>query len=154
MAYHRDRLFHIAAVSAFALLPLTLDLSPARAQSRPWVGDVIKRSTTIASKRLQILPAGKSTEELSPAAVREQSMAYVTSGYRAEEEGNRELALEHYYNAVQVDPTNGWPFLLAGRLLGNNEIGIKCLNKAIELFTVDRDEQGYKLASELLQSAS
>jgi hypothetical protein len=151
------KLFQFAAISTLAIAPLTLNLSPLRAQSINEIGgDLAKLTTTITHNSRQRTPIAETTDGnfyTKALALRQQSMAYVASGYEAEQAEDAELALTHYYLAMKVDTSNGWAFLMTGRLLGGNtEIGDKCLRIALQLFEAEGDTQGYAIAEELLES--
>ena len=159
MTAHITKLFRIALVTLTTFpLALGINLSPTRAELAPGaLGDVTNVTTTIARNPLRPTPvevASVDNPDTDTTAVREKSMAYVESGYAAEEAGNKELALRKYYAAMKADLTNGYAFLFAGHLLGNDPIGIECLRVAAQLFEQQQDSQGYKVAVRLLQSAN
>jgi hypothetical protein len=155
MTYSIAKLFQIA-LTTLTIVPLTLslNLNPVRAELTPNSLDLIQSKTVKVDRNsLQLALVEESTAENSDtetSAAREKSMAYVQSGYEAEEAGNKELALSSYDTAVKIDPSNGYAFLLAGRLLGDTD----CIKIALELFKAQGDRTGYKLAYELLQAAN
>jgi hypothetical protein len=170
MTAHITKLFRIALVTLTTFpLALSLNLSPTRAELAPGaLGDVTNVNTSLAQSlpsAIALNPLRRTPVEVTPldnpdtdnpdtdaTAVREKSMAHVESGYKSEQAGNQEQALYSYYTAMTIDPTNGYAFLLAGRLIGNNQTGIQCLRVAAQLFEQQQDNQGYKIAVELLQS--
>lgn len=155
MTSNISKLFQIA-VSTLAIVPLilTFNLSPARAQSTPnAIDDITNLTTKIARNPLQPAPTEESDDENpedETSTAREKSMEYVKSGYESEEAGNKELALANYLTAAKVDRSNGYAFLLAGRLTDDNEL----IEMAAQLFKAQRDREGYKLARQLLQAAN
>ena len=159
MTLHHSKLFQLA-ITTFAICPIvfTLDIHSTRAESHPdAIGELQDLTEKIARNPLQSVAVTESLPaSLAPAtnADRDLSMASVKSGYEAQTEGNEELALAHYYTAMKIDPTNGYAFLLAGRLLGATEAGIDCLKAAAQLFTEQNDPEGYELASALLQASN
>jgi hypothetical protein len=167
MTAHITKLFRIALVTLTTFpLALSLNLSPTRAELAPGaLGDVTNVTTSLAQSlpsAIALNPLRRTPVEVAPldnpdtdtTAAREKSMAHIKSGYEAEEAGNKEQALYSYYTAMTIDPTNGYAFLFAGHLIGNNPTGIQCLRVAAQLFEQQQDNQGYKVAVELLQSAS
>ena len=62
--------------------------------------------------------------------------------------------MQNYITAAKIDETNGYTFLLLGRLVGNNKDGISLVQKAAELFQAENDSEGLELATLLLQSAN
>lgn len=62
-----------------------------------------------------------------------------------------DLAVENYEIALNIDPSNGDVWLLAGELLGNTEDGIKFARIAAQLFKLQGDERGYQSAIDLLK---
>ncbi len=159
MTSHTSKLFQIA-VSALTIVPvaLTLNLNSVRAQSTPnAIGELTDLTELVAHNPLSPAPVAKlpqANSDLDSSSLRDRSMAYVKSGYEAETAENTELALANYYTAAKIDPTNGYAFLLAGRLIGNNETGIECVTMAAQLFKAQNDSQGYQLASGLLSSVN
>lgn len=159
MTSHISKLFQIA-LSTLAIVPvaLTLNLNPVRAELTP---DAIDR---IQNQNLQIArnnPFQSDVEETpddntdtETNSARAQSFEYLKAGWEAEQAGDETEALSNYKQAVEADPSNGWSWLLVGRLIGNNPTGIKCIKKAKQLFKAEHDRQGYKLATELLQAAN
>ena len=159
MTAHITKLCRIALVTLTTFpLALSLNLSPTRAELAPGaLGDGTNVTTSISRNPLRRTPVEVSSldnPDTDATAARERSMAYVKSGYEAEEAGNKELALRRYHAAMTVDPTNGYAFLFAGHLLGNDPLGIECLRVAAQLFEQQQDRQGYDVAVELLQSAN
>jgi hypothetical protein len=150
-----SKLFQFAAVSTFAIAPLTLQINPVRAESVNTITDISTITTTIARNSLNSSPPEESTDDNSnteAGTARDRSMEYVNSGFEAEQAGNYQLALENYHTAMQIDLTNGKAFLMAGRLLRDTEIGKECLKVALELFASENDDLGYQMASELLEA--
>ena len=159
MTAHITKLCRIALVTLTTFpLALSLNISPTRAELAPGaLGDVTNVTTSIARNPLQPTPVEVSpidNTDTDTTAAREKSMAYVKNGYEAEEAGNKELALRQYYAAMKTDLTNGYAFLFAGHLLGNDPIGIECLRVAAQLFEQQQDSEGYKVAVGLLHSAN
>ena len=157
MTSHIAKLFQLALTTlAICPIALTLDLHAADAESPDPIGELQDVTEKIARNPLQPVAVTESLpDNLAPATSsdRDRSMVYVKSGYEAQEAGNEELALANYYTAMKVDPTNGYAFLLAGRMLGATEAGIECLKAAAQLFTEQNDARGYELASALLQAS-
>jgi hypothetical protein len=158
MTSHIAKLFQLA-LTTLAICPIsfTLDLHAAAAESPDPIGELHDLTEKIARNPLSPAPSAQSPEDNADAetgSARDRSMAYVKSGYEAQDAGNEELALANYYTAMKVDPTNGYAFLLAGRMLGNTEAGIDCLKAAAQLFVEQNDRPGYELASELLQASN
>jgi tetratricopeptide (TPR) repeat protein len=60
-------------------------------------------------------------------------------------------AVEKYKIALNIDPSNGDVWLLAGELLGNTEDGIKFARIAAQLFKLQGDDRGYQSAIDLLK---
>ena len=152
MTYSISKLFQIA-ISTLAIVPLSLSFNLPSARAEP----PLKPITEIAGNPLQIdsgeeSPTDDTNTETS--GDREKSMEYLKSGYNAEQDKNKEEALENYSNAIKVDRTNGWAFLLAGRLIGPNETGIKLVKTAYQLFTEQDDREGAEMALELLKTAN
>jgi hypothetical protein len=144
------------AIVTLAIVPLalSLSLSPAHAQS-PAIGQIQSKTVKIARNSLLAAPVEESDDDDSDteaSSALEKSMAYVKSGYESEQAGNKELALANYLTGMQVDPTNGHAFLMAGNLLGNTENGIDCLKIALELFKAQGDLECYKITYELLET--
>lgn len=153
-SHNISKLFQVV-LSTLAIVPLalTLDLNPARAESP--IGEIKNVSERIANRNplrpapVTEAPAGNADSATS--ADREKSMEYLKVGYKAQEEGNEELALANYYTALKVDHSNGYGYLLIGQMLGNTEDGINCVKAAIELFKAEGDRDGYQLAVGLLK---
>jgi hypothetical protein len=159
MTAHITKLFRIALVTLTTFpLALSLNLSPTRAELAPGaLSDFTNITTSIARNPLRPTPvevAPLDNPDTDTTAAREKSMAYIESGYEAEEAGNKEQALRKYHAAMKTDPTNGYAFLFAGHLLGNDPIGIQCLRVAVQLFEQQQDSDGYKVAVGLLQSTN
>jgi hypothetical protein len=159
MTAHITKLFRIALVTLTTFpLALSLNISPTHAELAPGaLGDVTNVTTSSALNPLRRTPVEVSpldNADTDTTAAREKSMAYVKSGYEAEQAGDKELALRQYYAAMKTDLTNGYAFLFTGHLLGNDPIGIECLRVAAQLFEQQQDSEGYKVAVGLLQSAN
>jgi hypothetical protein len=157
MTFHISKLFQIA-VSTLAIVPLTLNFSPVRAESSNATGDTHSLTVKVARNQLQPFPVEESTDdnnaETETGSIRDRSMKYIKIGYEAEQAGDEELALLNYYTSATIDPTNGYAYLMAGRLIGNNESGIQLVNISMELFKAEQDMQGYQLARKLLASSN
>ena len=160
MTFHISKLFQ-TALSTLAIVPLSLalNLSPARAEAPDAIGDITNLTGQIAASRNPLQPdrVNKSIVDNSAseaASARDRSMEYVKKGFEAEEAKNPELAMQNYITAAEIDETNGYAFLLLGRLVGNNKDGIALVQKALELFRAENDNQGLELATKLLQSAN
>jgi hypothetical protein len=160
MTSHISKLFQFA-LSTLAIVPLSLalNLSPARAEAPDAIGDITELTGQIANNRNPLQPASDSESIADNSAseassARDRSMEYVKKGYAAEEAGNAELAIQNYIAAVQMDETNGYGFLLLGRLVGNNKEGIMLVQKSAELFQAENDSEGLELATKLLKSAN
>jgi hypothetical protein len=126
----------------------------ARAESPSNPIDYITHLTgTIARNQLSLAPA-EDDPDTDTSGDREKSMEFAKAGYEAEEAESLELALEYYIESIKADPTNPWAYLLAGRLIGNNDTGIECIRESARLFKAERNHTGYKLSVELLRSAN
>jgi hypothetical protein len=159
MTSHISKLVKIA-LSTLAIIPLslTLNFSPARAEAPDAIGDITDLTGKIAIRNpLQLAPVTESIADNSASeasSVRDRSMEYVKQGYAAEEAKNTELAVQNYITAAEIDETNGYAFLLLGRLVGNNTEGIALVQKAAQLFQAENDSQGLELSLKLLKSAN
>lgn len=159
MTFHISKLFQIA-FSTLAIVPLSLalNLSPVRAEAPDAIGDITELTGQIANHNpLQLAPVNESIADNSDSeasSVRDRSLEYVKQGYEAEKAGNTELAMQNYITAAKIDPTNGYAFLLLGRLVGNNTDGISLVEKSAELFQAENDSQGLELAMTLLKSTN
>jgi hypothetical protein len=167
MTAHITKLFRIALVTLTTFpLALSLNTSPTRAELAPGaLGDVTNVNISLAQSLPSAIarnPLRRTPVEVAPldnpdtdtTAAREKSMAYIESGYKAEQAGEKEQALRQYYAAMKTDLTNGYAFLFAGHLLSNDPIGIECLRVAVRLFEQQQDSEGYKVAVGLLRSAN
>jgi hypothetical protein len=147
------------AVYTLAIVPFfALDLSSVHAEAPDAIGDITTLTEKIANRNpLQPAPVEgsiPSNSDSEASSVRDRSMDYIKKGFEAEEAGNAELAMQNYITAAKIDPTNGYGFLLLGRLVGNNADGIMLVNKAAELFQAENDSEGLELATKLLKSAN
>jgi hypothetical protein len=153
------QLLKIAVSTLIVSLALTINPHLTQAQSN---SSAISNPTTyltgkIARNLFTPTLIDKSLEDntdTETSAARDRSMELLKSGYEFEKAENEELALVSYYTAMKVDPTNGYSYLMAGRMLGNTETGIDCLKAAIELFKAQHNLDGYQLATELLATFS
>lgn len=154
-----SKLFQIA-LSTLAIVPLSLalNLSPARAEAPDAIGDITEMTRQIANHNpLQPAAVNESIADNSgseASSARDRSLEYVKQGYEAEKAGNTELAMQNYITAAKIDETNGYVFLLLGRLVGNNKDGISLVQKAAELFQSENDSEGLELATLLLKSVN
>lgn len=159
MTSYISKLFQIA-LSTLAIVPLSLalNLSPANAEAPDAIGDITDLNRQIANRNaLQPAAISESLADNSnseASSVRDRSLEYVKQGYEAEEAGNTELAVQNYITAAEIDETNGYAFLLLGRLAGNNTEGIALVQKAAKLFQAENDSRGIELSMMLLKSAS
>lgn len=159
MTSYISKLFQIA-LSTFAIVPLSLalNLSPAHAEAPDSIGDITDLTRQIANRNpLQPAATNESlagNSNLEASSARDRSLEYVKQGYEAEKAGNTELAVQNYITAAEIDETNGYAFLLLGRLAGNNTEGIALVQKAAKLFQAENDSRGIELSMMLLKSAN
>jgi hypothetical protein len=84
----------------------------------------------------------------------QRSMKYVTLGWEAQQEGDKDQALLYYYKAVKADKTNAYAFMAAGNLIGHNEDGITCMKAAATLFRAQGNKEGYVAATSWLKQGA
>jgi hypothetical protein len=144
------------AITTLAIVPLlTSNLNSAHAESPGGISE-IKNIAEIIANRNPLAPSNAETPadttEAEVSAERQEAIQWTVKGIEAENAGNQGVALKKYRQAIEADPTFGYPYLFVGYLLGESEIGIECAKFGLSLFVEQNDKDGCAAAIELLKA--
>jgi hypothetical protein len=93
-------------------------------------------------------------EETKTSNDRDRSMEEFGLGWNAYQKDEHLNALEHFYEAAKIDSENPYAYLGLALVSGKtSKEGVVFMTKAAELFEREKDQEGYDLAVEWLQTA-